>query len=148
MRTVPSAQHGLEAVVQTVAAHIPPSCDTAQPPPHTQLTMGSVLMSERSVIGLSDLQSLLRINDNYYESLTDLFEKLQLATYEASDMMLDFMTFVNSVRYFAVVTRDSYKTFMYRESSTEPARASNPPTHDCGTKECTASILYSTRILR
>lgn len=96
-------------------------------------------MSERFVIDLSDLQSLLRINDNYYESLTDLFEKLQLATYEASDMMLDFMTFVNSVRYFAVITRDHYKTYKYRESSTEPARR-NPPTQGCGTKECTVSI--------
>ena len=101
-------------------------------------------MSERSVIDLSDLQSLLKINDNYYDTLTDLFEKLQLATYEASDMMLDFMTFVNSVRYFAVITRDNYKTYMYRESSSwTDATPGISPTHGCGTKECTASTLRS-----
>lgn len=97
----------------------------------------SVLMSERSAIGLSDLQSLLRINDNYYDSLTDLFEKLQLATYEASDMMLDFMTFVNSVRYFAVITRENYKTYKFRKGSTELGRDVSTELRNCDTKECT-----------
>jgi len=62
-----------------------------------------------SDIALIDLQSLLDFSDQYYESLSALFEQLQLATYEASDMMLGFIAFVNSVQYFAVIVKEEFK---------------------------------------
>lgn len=43
--------------------------------------------------------------DDHYNFLASLFEQLQFATYEASDLMTDFMTFVDSVRYFAIITK-------------------------------------------
>lgn len=73
--------------------------------------------TQKSEIALVDLQSLLHLNDKYYESLSALFEQLQLATYEASDMMLGFVAFVNSVQYFAVIVREEFKTDLYRSGS-------------------------------
>src|SRR6266576_4191053 len=72
---------------------------------------------QHSNIALADLQSLLHWDDKYYESLSALFEQLQLAAYEASDMMLGFIAFVNSVQYFAVIVREEFKTDTYRSGS-------------------------------
>ena len=101
------------------------------------------IVSERVAIILVDLQSILKVSDHYYNTLADLFEKLQLVTYEASDMMLD-ITFVNSVRYFSVITKDLYRTYVAsskkkgKSAATATATASttrDPPT----TEECKAS---------
>ncbi|KAF8634818.1 hypothetical protein AX17_004070 [Amanita inopinata Kibby_2008] len=40
-----------------------------------------------------------------YEFLASLFEQLQLTAFEAADLTLDFLTFVNNVHYFAMVMK-------------------------------------------
>ena len=94
----------------------------------------SLIMSQRAQISLIDLKSSAGgYTDDHYDFLTSLFEILQLTTYEASDLQLDFMTFVDSVQYLAIITRDRYKTYGKSSQLGQQGCSSyDPPTESKG----------------
>ncbi|PFH47391.1 hypothetical protein AMATHDRAFT_67823 [Amanita thiersii Skay4041] len=50
--------------------------------------------------------------DNNFDLLVDLFEKLQLAAFEASDMMLDMLTFMHNTELFSGIMRVTYRSIV------------------------------------
>ena len=102
------------------------------------MTAKSQILSERFQISLIDFKSSAGgYADDHYDFLTSLFEILQLATYEASDLQADFMTFVDSVQYLAIIKRDRYKTYTKSQSSRQGCSSYDPP------NECKEAFLVS-----
>ncbi|KAF8634838.1 hypothetical protein AX17_004088 [Amanita inopinata Kibby_2008] len=84
-------------------------------------------MTTTQVIERIHLSNGLDGLDDYYERLERLYEKLQLATVEASNLGVDFLTFANNVYSFAGIVRIVYEKRIAISQDGAERKSSDPP---------------------